>query len=242
MARHVTAPPGQERRLPMSYEEYLAWEDEGRHGEWVDGEVIVFMPPTDKHQAIVIFLTTLVSNFVDLFGLGVVRGAPYEMRIRFGGPSRQPDLLVVSRDHLERLTTRGLAGPADLVVEIVSPDSVRRDRVDKFNEYQEAGVREYWLVDSRPGHEQARFYHLMADGKYQEVLLDADGRYHSAVLPGFWLRPDWLWQDPLPNVMTTLATIAPEAVRIEVPGSGPGQRDAQGATDGMGAPPRPGGE
>ena len=219
MAQHVAAPATapvapQEQRLAMSYDEFLAWADEDVHAEWVDGEVIVFMPPTIKHQAIVSFLLMLISGFADLFNLGVVLTAPLEMRARPDGPAREPDLLFVAREHLDRLTPARLAGPADLVIEIVSDSSAARDRVDKFYEYQEAGVREYWIFDPRPGKERVDFYHLTAQGKYQAVLPDADGRYHATVLPGFWLHPDWLWQDPLPNAMATLAAIAPQALRI----------------------------
>ncbi len=213
MARPTTGPaPTHERRLPMSYEDYLAWADEDIHAEWVDGEVIVFMPPSDRHQDLVGWLAALLRLFVDLFDLGAVRTEPFEMRARPDGPARRPDVLFVAREHLDRLTPQRLAGPADLVVEVVSPDSATRDHTDKLAEYREAGVREYWILDSRPGWKQADFYQLGADGQYRAVPPDADGYYRSAALPGFRLRPDWLWQDPLPR----LQTIARQALRAEV--------------------------
>ena len=213
MAQTVTPPAAQEQRIAMTYEEFLAWGEESQQMEWVDGEVIVFMPPTDKHQAVIVFLTTLLAAFVDLFDLGAVRVAPFEMRVQPDGASREPDVLFVAREHLDRLTPERLAGPADLVIEVISDSSLRRDRTDKFYEYQEAGVLEYWLFDPRPGKERADFWHLTAQGKYEPVLPDAEGRYHSAVLPGFWLRPDWLWQNPLPNAVATMAAIAPQMFR-----------------------------
>ncbi|MDP9372091.1 MAG: Uma2 family endonuclease [Chloroflexota bacterium] len=217
MARPVIEPAhAGERRLPMTYEEFQAWEDEGRHGEWVDGEVIVFMPPTDRHQALAFWLGRLLAFFADLFDLGEVRVAPLEMRARPGGPAREPDVLFVAREHLDRLTPARLVGPADLVIEVVSPDSVTRDRVDKLAEYQEAGVREYWIVDSGSGQERADFYQLGADGKYRAVPPDADGYYRSAALPGFRLRHDWLRQNPLPKPLTLMKEIAPQALRAEV--------------------------
>jgi Uma2 family endonuclease len=60
------------------------------------------------------------------------------MRATPDGPARQPDLLFVAREHLDRLTETRLSGPADFVVEVVSDDSVARDRADKFYEYQAA--------------------------------------------------------------------------------------------------------
>ncbi len=211
----IEEPSEEAYRLPMSYEEFLAWVDEDAHAEWVDGEVIVFMPPKDRHQDIAGFLYTLLKLFADFFRLGKVRPAPFEMKLTPTGPAREPDILFVAREHLERLTEERLAGAADLVVEVVSGDSVTRDRVRKFAEYQAAGVREYWLIDSRPGEAGADFYVLDEQGKFQAVPLgegrpDESGRgiYRSTVLPGFWLKVDWLWAEELPDTLLTFAEIA----------------------------------
>jgi hypothetical protein len=64
-------------------------------------------------------------------------------------------------------------------------------------------VREYWLIDPRPGKQQASFFQRTPEGSYTPVPPDEQGRYHSAVLAGFWLRPGWLWQEPLPNPLLT---------------------------------------
>ena len=209
------APPEEGQRLRMSYEEFLAWSDEDTHAEWVNGEVIVFMPPKTRHQQVVGFLYELLSLFVRFFRLGEVLTAPFEMKLAPGKSSREPDILFVAREHLARLTEERLLGPADLVVEVVSDDSVYRDRVRKFREYQEAGVREYWVIDPRPGQEgadtstglSASFWVLDEEGKYQPGVVDEEGVYRSTVLPGFWLRVDWLWQEELPDPLLTFAEI-----------------------------------
>jgi Uma2 family endonuclease len=196
----------------MSYAEFLAWADEDTHAEWVDGEVIVFMPPKTIHQQVAGFLTSLLTLYAQLFNLGAVLAAPFEMRIN-SGSSREPDLLFVGTANMQRLTTERLEGPADLVIELISDSSVARDRDDKFYEYQDAGVSEYWIIDPRPGKERVDFYQLTAAGKYQAALPDETGRYFSTALAGFWLRPEWLWQAPLPNALRALADIAPQAMR-----------------------------
>ncbi len=89
-----------------------------------------------------------------------------------------------------------------MVIEIVSPDSDRRDRVEKLQEYQQAGVREYWVLD--PKLKEALFYQLGADSLYQAIPPDSDGLYHSTVLAGLWLQVDWLWQEPLPKLFDIL--------------------------------------
>lgn len=208
-----TAPAEQERRLAMSYEEFLAWADEDVHAEWANGEVVIFMPPGIKHQRISYFFGTLLGLFVRLLDRGEILTAPVEMRAVPDGPAREPDILFVAAEHRDRLTAQRLVGPADLVVEIVSTESVTRDRDEKFFEYQEAGIPEYLLLDPRPGRERVDFYRLAEDDTYLAVLPDEQGRYHSTVLPGFWFHPAWFWQEAAPDPLTLLAQIAPEALR-----------------------------
>lgn len=203
----VKAPPRQEQRLRMSYEEFLAWADEDVHAEWVDGEVIVFMPPKTVHQDVVTFLVALLRFFVQFFQLGQALTAPYEMKVDPDSPAREPDILFIARENLARLSEDRLEGPADLIVEVVSDDSVSRDRSDKFYEYQEAGVREYWVIDPRPGKERADFWVLDEQGRYRPVPVDEDGVYRSTVIPGFWLRVDWLWAEEMPDPLLTFAEI-----------------------------------
>ena len=69
------------KRLHMTYEEYLAWSGEDTRGEWVNGEVIEFMPPKALHQNLTGFLYTLLTFFVKMFKLGYVGIAPLEVRL-----------------------------------------------------------------------------------------------------------------------------------------------------------------
>lgn len=92
------------------------------------------------------------------------------------------------------------------MIEVVSDDSTARDRADQFDEYQDGGVSEYWVIDSRTGHERADFWTLDADGKYRAALPSDAGTYHSRVLPGFRLQVEWLWQ-PDPDVWDLLGRL-----------------------------------
>ena len=99
-----------------------------------------------------------------------------------------------------------IEGPADLVVEVVSDDSVKRDYETKYAEYEAAGVREYWILDPRPGNNLAQFYQLDEQGRYRRVLAQ-EGIYRSAVLRGFWLDEAWLWPDEKPDPLLVAAEI-----------------------------------
>lgn len=183
----------------LSYEEYLALPDDGRIVEWVNGEIITHMPATPLHQNVVIFLIKLLSNYIDRLNLGHLLAAPVEVRLWPNGPAREPDVLFIGRERLAQLTERRFEGGPDLVVEVVSPGSVTIDRVDKFLEYEQANVSEYWIIDPRPHQQQADFYIRDAGGRFAAAPLDDEGVFASAVLPGFRLNVAWLWQEELPD-------------------------------------------
>ena len=203
--------PGQ-REAPkgkIPYEEFLAWLDEDTWAEWVDGEVVMVSPASDRHQDLARFLIMVLGLFTEVYHLGVIRPAPFQMKLGPELPGREPDLLFVARAHQDRLKETYLDGPADLVVEIVSPESRGHDRGEKFYEYEQAGIPEYWLID--PETRRAEFYQRGATGHYHLVPPDVQGRYRSAVLTGFWLKVEWLWQEPLPAVEEVLLEIGGEA-------------------------------
>jgi Uma2 family endonuclease len=187
----------------MTFEDFLEWTTEDTHAEWVNGEIVIPSPANVRHQRIVQFLFTILSRFVQLNTLGEVLVAPFQMKLANSG--REPDVLFLAREHADRVKQTYLDGPADLVVEIISPESIGRDRGEKFREYEQAGITEYWLID--PEAQRAEFYQLDAMGSYQLVSVGADGIYHSSVLTGFWLREEWLWQEPLPDVEDVLIEV-----------------------------------
>lgn len=194
-------------RKRMSYEAYLTFASETQIMDWVDGEVLIYMPPTPEHQKISRFLVNILDPFIQYFKAGELLFAPLEVKLWPDGPSREPDVLFIGQDNLAQLTPKRFEGGPDLIIEIISPSSVTEDRVRKFTHYEQAGVREYWLIDPRPRQRQVDFYVLGSDGLFQVAPLDEVGRYHSHVLPNFWLDPTWLWQEPLPNPQAALAAI-----------------------------------
>lgn len=186
----------------ISYEDFLATVDEGTHAEWVDGEVVPVRPASDRHHDIKIFLATLLRTYADVNGrLGAVRDAGLQMKTGPDLPGREPDVFFIARENLGRMQRVFLDGPADLVMEIVSPESVERDRRTQFREYQKGGVREYWLID--PMRREAVVYRLTAGG-YEAVPPGDPPRLRSEVVPGFSIDPEWLWSEPTPSVAVAL--------------------------------------
>jgi Uma2 family endonuclease len=196
-----------EQRRSMTYAGFLENLEESTHAEWANGEAVIFMPPTIRHQDIVTFLVILLGVFVRAFSLGKILAAPCEMRLETTGTSREPDILFVAEANLGRVSDKRIDGPADLVIEVISNESVARDRGEKFYEYQANGVREYWIIDPRPGLTRADFWVLDKDGRYQPIPIESDGIYHSTVLPNFKLNVNSLLADVLPDPLKALADV-----------------------------------
>jgi Uma2 family endonuclease len=199
MAQRVLTPERADERLTMTYQEFLEWVDEDTHGEWVDGEVIVFMPPKVRHAQILGYLFNLLSYVVRKRGDGQVLTAPFEMRLSMIPSSREPDIAYIASAHHDRIRDGRLDGPADLVVEVLSPESVTRDRRDKLREYAVAGIPEYWIVEGREGRSGVTMLRLHEEGYYVEISPDEDGLIRSQVLSGLWIDPAWFDQDDLPD-------------------------------------------
>ncbi len=194
----LLAPPASEA---ITYEEFLEWADEDTLAEWVNGKIVMTSPASNEHQDILSFIAAILRIFTEIHSLGVIRTAPFQMKMENG---REPDLLFIANNNLSRLKSTYLDGPADLVVEIISPESVGRDRGEKFTEYEAGGVLEYWLID--PQRRWAEFYQLRG-GRYHLIFAGQEGEYHSQMLPGFWLRAEWLWEQPMPKVLDVLRAL-----------------------------------
>jgi len=183
----------------VSFQDYLTAHD-GSAAEWVDGTVVPMSPVSDHHQDIVDFLAALLRYLVEARDLGIVRTSQVAMRI--GETARVPDILFLASEHLDRRRPTFVEGAADLVVEVVSPESRVRDRAEKFYDYETGEVPEFWLID--PLRQTVDVFRLGSDGRYAPVLAGAGGRLESEVLPGFWIIPSWLWKQPLPKLNNVL--------------------------------------
>lgn len=180
----------------MSEEEFVAWCDEDTRAEWVDGEVVVISPASWIHSRLARFLISVLGDYVDACKLGEVVGNDFTVRL-VSKRRRIPDMLFIANDRMANLREKHLEGAPTLAMEVVSEDSVDRDWRDKYSEYAQAGVEEYWVVD--PLKRLVEAYSLGPDKRYHPLALK-EGKLASAVVPGFYLRPEWLWQQPLPEV------------------------------------------
>lgn len=132
--------------IKRTYEDLLALPDDGQQWELIDGEFDMVPPPGFLHQRVSAKLHYALMDQLDRPGQAIVMAAPFAVALsQFDAV--EPDLVIIRRENLSRLTPSGLSGPPDLVVEILSPSNRGRDRLTKRALYAEHGVAEFWLVD-----------------------------------------------------------------------------------------------
>ncbi|MCL6588721.1 MAG: Uma2 family endonuclease [Firmicutes bacterium] len=144
-------PQPQLGRNNYTYEDYLTWPEEERW-EIIDGVPHMMAPPSRIHQEILGELFTQIHNYLKGKPCRVY-SSPFGVRLPVGNEKSdheitnvvEPDIVVVCDQ--SKLDDQGCKGAPDLIIEIVSPASVKNDLLKKFNLYEKAGVKEYWIVE-----------------------------------------------------------------------------------------------
>jgi len=192
----------------MTEEEFVSWAAvEEATAEWVNGEVIPMSPAGLRHVEITNWLQQVLGLYVHAKKLGRLLGPDFMIRIEHPGISRRiPDLLFVAQSNSHLVKRTHLDGPPDLAIEIVSRDSIARDWREKFLEYEAAGTKEYWIID--PTTETFEASRRGSNGSFVQIALDSEETFRSATVPGFWFKPEWLWQVELPDPIQHLRALA----------------------------------
>jgi Uma2 family endonuclease len=194
--------PKPHRSGPVTFDDFCSLVEDGQKADLIDG--VIYMSSPDNTDAARLFgwLYTILYDFCEHSDIGDVLGS--RVALKFDDKnSPEPDILVVLKDHSDRIERGHVRGAADLAIEIVSPESVSRDYDKKRNLYEKFAVPEYWIVDEEL--EKVTLLRLGPAG-YTEAR-PRKGILSSRVLSGFWLRPAWLWQQPRPKKAATLAEI-----------------------------------
>jgi Uma2 family endonuclease len=185
------------RVFDVSEQEFEALADEDVKAELFDGVMIVHSPNTWRHDDIQGFLLSLMRVYAETRGLGKVAGPNTLMRL---SPQRRfaPDVLFVRGERVPSPLPPELHGPADLVVEALSPSTRQYDLQEKRQAYRESQIPEIWFIDEEG--KRVIVDRLDPERERYRTRTLHRGRLRSQVLPGFWIRAEWLWQDPLPTL------------------------------------------
>ena len=187
--------PGRDEMQPtpgvkLTYDDFLLFPDDGQRHELIDGEHYVTPSPNQIHQIIVGNLYFAIRGYLETHPIGQVFLAPFDV-VFSNFDVVEPDLLYISSEwRAEILTKQNVRGAPDLVIEVGSPGTRRRDETIKRRLYERSAVSEYWIVD--PDLEVVRMCRREKEGfgRPRELAREAGDLLESALFPSFTLQLD----------------------------------------------------
>ena len=170
--------------MKLTYDDFVLFPDDGLRHELIDGEHYVTPSPNTKHQSVSINLTVLIGSWLEQNPIGRLFHAPFDV-VFSKFDVVEPDLLYLSNARAaDSLTPLHVRGVPELVIEIGSPGTRKRDETIKRRLYERMGVSEYWFVD--PEMDAIRVYRREGDvfACVVELSASAGDVLTTALLPG----------------------------------------------------------
>ncbi|MDY6025521.1 Uma2 family endonuclease [Bergeyella zoohelcum] len=174
-----------------SYADYLLWKFEERI-ELIKGRIFKMSPaPSRKHQDISM---NLIGEMIPIFKGQKCKmyTAPFDVRFPKESTDNktiytvvQPDICIICDEN--KLDDKGCIGAPDLIVEILSPGNSKKELKNKFELYEEYGVKEYWIVNPL---DEVVYVHTLENGKYKGAFPITDDYIHSEVFPEVKIHTD----------------------------------------------------
>jgi len=188
------------------FDEFCALVKEHEKADLIDGVIYIASPENTDANEIGGWLYRVIQIYAEMKQLGRTFFSRVACKLDDAN-APEPDIAFVAQKHVNRIKRGRIHGAPDLAVEVVSPDSIERDYGKKRAQYERFGIPEYWIVDEIE--RKVTLLRLGPKGKYREVR-PKQGKLFSEVLPGFWLRPEWLWEETRPTTMQALREILGE--------------------------------
>jgi Uma2 family endonuclease len=173
--------------VKLTYDDFVLFPDDGKRHELIDGEHYVTPSPNLKHQKVLGNLHLLIGMWLEEHPIGHIFVAPFDV-VFSTFDVVEPDLLYMSNERADAVLTEAhVQGAPELVIEIGSPSTRRRDETIKRRLYERSGVSEYWVLD--PEIDVVRVYLRGADGFERPVELSAEAGevLTTPLLPGLSL-------------------------------------------------------
>jgi len=170
-----------EYKKHYTYADYLEWDDDERW-ELIDGVPYLMSAPTVRHQEILGNLYLIFGNYLKGKPCKVYL-APFDVRLNADTTDDtvvQPDLQIICDKSI--MMNTGCIGAPDMVVEILSPSTSRKDRLLKFNAYQKAGIQEFWIIDPE---DKITVVHILENGKFFTKMYQETDKAPVHILDGF---------------------------------------------------------
>jgi Uma2 family endonuclease len=181
--------------VKLTYDDFVQLPDDGRRHELIDGEHYVTPSPNQKHQKVLLQLSLFIGNWLEQRSIGQMYFAPFDV-VFTQFDVVEPDLLYMSNERATKvLTPANVQGAPELVVEIASPGTRKRDETIKRRLYERAGVDEYWVVD--PELDVVRVYRRSGErfDRPVELSREAGDVLTTPLLPGLEMPLGRIFRD-----------------------------------------------
>lgn len=194
---------------PISFEEFLKRYGEDDEVELIDGVVVERISAQLSHERQYAWFFSILHQYTETHQLGIVLGSRSAVRItEFRG--RLPDILFVRKERLSIVQEKAIYGAPDLIIEIISPGDRRSDLIALETDYRMIGVAEIWLIDQKG--RRVRVLRKRERGYEEEIL--REGILRSEVVEGFWLKVEWLFTEPRPQVAEVLNLLRQQGAEV----------------------------
>jgi Uma2 family endonuclease len=181
--------------VKLTYDDFMLFPDDGKRHELIDGEHYVTASPNRRHQRISRRLTLMIGNWLEEHAIGELFAAPFDV-VFSSFDVVEPDLLYISNARAaQALTELHVRGVPELVIEIASPSTRKRDETIKRRLYERFGVMEYWVVDADV--DMVRVYARGGDtfDRARELSRERGDVLTTDLLPGLELPLERIFKD-----------------------------------------------
>jgi Uma2 family endonuclease len=181
--------------VKLTYDDFVHFPDDGKRHELIDGEHYVTPSPNTKHQTVSMNLLVAIAGWLETHPIGRLYHAPFDV-VFTDFDVVEPDLLYISNERRRGIVTpKHVRGAPELVIEIGSPGTRRRDETIKRRLYERTGVSEYWFVD--PEIDVVRVYRRAGDGfaRALELAHEAGDVLTTPLLPALELPLARIFKD-----------------------------------------------
>lgn len=176
-------------KFNVSEKEFWEIANEDSNFELINGVLIIHSPASTEHEDIFGYLNLILRYYTEQSGKGKIFGSRLVMRLSEKW-NPEPDLMLILPAHYDRIKETRIEGPADLVIEILSPSTREIDLTKKVPYYKQAGVGEIWIID--PENQDFKIFWLTGEKKWNKD--NADNYIESKVLAELKLKPIWIWE------------------------------------------------
>ncbi|MBI2265541.1 MAG: Uma2 family endonuclease [Armatimonadetes bacterium] len=182
--------PTQSRRIILTYEDYLSLPDDRNRYQILEGELAVAPSPSVRHQKVSRNLELVLFSHVKARHLGEILYAPVDI-VLDDINIVVPDMVFVSKARESFIKDKKIAGSPDLIIEILSPSSLRYDRISKTQIYAKHGVEWYWIVDA--DHQTIEEYHLEDHAYKIAGTYERDALFCPQIFPELQIPLSQVW-------------------------------------------------